>query len=175
MKKTVLILINGQSGAGKTTAARSLLQTLKNAAYISSDSLISVNPFEFDDDLCLLGQNNAKLLINSFQKNGYQYIILCGLLNDQRNLDQFVSDFNDSDFDILYVWLKADKAIRDQRRVNRARDDADKSEHFDLVDERLPNLKTPLNMTYGKFIIVDTNSKNPSKIAEHIVSYIEVP
>ncbi len=169
MDKTFLILINGQSGAGKSATAGALLQALENSAYIPTDSLMSVNPFEFGDKLHQLGSKNAKMLVKSFRKSGYRYIILCGLLSNQEYLDQFIIDFDEADFNILYVWLKVDKAIRDQRRINRARDDADRPEHFDVVDEKIPDLRTPLNVDYGKFIAINTENKAPSKVAEGII------
>ena len=58
-----LILINGQGGAGKSTTAKTLLRMLRPAAYIPADSLVSVEPFEWNDALLGLGIRNAALLI----------------------------------------------------------------------------------------------------------------
>lgn len=166
-----LILINGQSGSGKSTVARALMQSLDKSAHISTDGLTSVNPFEFNE-MAPLGIKNACLLVQSFREEGYKYLILCGLLNTQVKLDEFLNRLrglkSPTDFEIFYFWLQVDQDLRDQRRINRARDGADQPDQFDSIDNLLPDLTGPLSLSDGQFDFV-----NADRLVEDIVSEIK--
>lgn len=164
---TKLILINGQGGAGKSTTARHLLRMLHPAAYIPTDSLISVEPFEWGEELLSLGMRNAHLLIRSFADTGYDYIILCGLLPNQTLLNRFLAEMEPR-HSVLYAWLRATQETRDQRRLQRARDDADQQQHFNFLDKLIPDLTQPLNVPDGAFIEVDTSNLTPDQVAQEI-------
>jgi thymidylate kinase len=164
-----LILINGQSGSGKSTLARGLMQSLDNSAHISTDGLTSVNPFEFNE-LAPLGIKNACLLIQSFREEGYEYIVLCGLLNTQEKLDEFLKNL--PGIEAHYFWLKVDKTVRDNRRMKRARDDSDQPEQFDFIDKILPDLKEPLVIPTGQFDFIDAN-RSVNDILSDIKAVIE--
>lgn len=168
-----LILINGQGGAGKSTTAKALLRMLRPAAYISADSLVSVEPFEWNDDLLALGIRNAALLIRSFADAGYAYILLCGLLNRQEMLDRFCAEVG-AGHTLLYVWLRASQAVRDQRRIQRARDDADQPEHFPFLDALIPDLTAPLRVPNGAFVEVDTAAITPFEGAQRVRTFIRI-
>jgi hypothetical protein len=166
-----LILINGQGGAGKSTTAKHLLHMLRPAAYIPTDSLISVEPFEWNEGLLSLGIRNAALLIHSFTEAGYEYIILCGLLNRQELLERFCSEAA-AEHSLLYVWLRASQAVRNERRIQRARDDADRPEHFAFLDALIPDLAGPLAVPNGSYIEIDTTHFSPREVAQSIQSAV---
>lgn len=168
-----LILINGQGGAGKSTTAKALLHMLRPAAYIPTDSLVSVEPFEWDKQLLALGIHNAALLIHSFADAGYVYIILCGLLNRQDMLDRFCAQAA-AGHTLLYVWLRAARTVRNERRMQRARDDADQPQHFDFLDALIPDLAAPLSVLNGAFVEIDTTTLTPHHVAQQIRQRCEV-
>lgn len=168
-----LILINGQGGAGKSTTAKMLLRMLRPAAYIPTDSLVSVEPFEWNEQLLGLGIHNAALLIRSFADAGYQYIILCGLLNRQAMLDRFCAEAA-AGHRLVYVWLRAAQTVRNGRRIQRARDDADHPQHFDFLDALIPDLAVPLSVPNGAFVELDTSTLTPHQVAQQIRRRCEV-
>jgi broad-specificity NMP kinase len=164
-----ILLISGQVGSGKTTVAKRLLTTLDNAALIELDSLVAVNPFEFNDSLHNLGIENAVSLIRNFSKNGYEHIIVSGLIKNQKSLDSFFDSLLGAQF--FLVWLRADQAMRKQRKQSRARDDADKEENFDFID-RLTSDTPDFSIKNGKYSIIDTTTKSVEDVVQEVQALI---
>lgn len=165
---TKIILVNGKGGVGKSTNAKELLSKLDNSAWIDIDDLIKVNPWEFNTKMNFLALENASIVVENYKKNGYEYIILSGGIINQEYFNKFVQGLNNN-YHILYVWLTADKDIRDERRISRARDGADLKEHLDYIDSLFTNLDG-LNIEDGKFLKIDTSNKKPGQIVGEIVS-----
>ncbi len=152
-----IILINGQVGTGKTSVASILKNEITNSACIEADTIVAVNPFEFDK-LGPLLHKNAILLINNFFEEGYETVITAGLTRNQEQLDDFLKALN-LKVEIIFVWLRASKEVRLNRKQARSRDGADSEEHFEFIDEIYPDVKT-FEIKDGKYLDIDTSSKS---------------
>ncbi len=161
-----LILINGQGGTGKTSVALALQNRIQNSAYIEADSLVAVNPFEFEK-LGPLLHKNAASLIQNFVGAGYETIITAGLTRNQEQLDEFLKLLNVK-AEITFVWLRASKEVRIARRQARGRDGADSEEHFEFMEKIYPDVES--FTVPGKFIKIDTTTKT---LEEVINEYLE--
>lgn len=164
-----LILINGQPGAGKSAVADALKNELLNSAYIDADSLVSVNPFDLEklDELML---QNATTLINNFDKTGYEVVIAAGLTRSQALLNKLLEKL-DEKISIHFVWLRADKEARMNRKMERSRDGADSQEHFDFVDQLYPDVQS-FEARNERCLEIDTSSVSVRTIVEKIKSKI---
>jgi len=160
-----LIFISGQPGSGKTSVANKLLNQSKNAAYIEADSLCAVNPFDFykNSELAI---KNAVALAKNFNEADYENIIISGLIKNQKDLDDFLNQLNEK-ANVLFVWLRADKKIRMERKKERSRDNADQEKHFDFVDNLIPDIES-IEIKNGKSIFVNTSSRTIEEVAEEI-------
>src|SRR3989344_5439284 len=161
-----LILVNGQGGSGKTTIGRELLNRLKNTAFIDVDSLVSTNPWEFNEETDNLAIKNTVSLIKNFHGVGFENIIISGLTRNQQLLDTFLLQLSKK-AELLFVWLKADEKTRLARKESRDRDGADKKEHFELVDKLYPDIDS-VNIKNGKSIFIDTSSKTIQEVVKEI-------
>lgn len=160
-----IILINGQGGTGKTTVAGILKNEIENSAYIEADSLVAVNPFEFEK-LGPLVHKNAVSLITNFAETGYETIVTAGLTRNQEQLDDFLKVLNVK-AEIVFVWLRASKEARLARRKARGRDGADNEEHFEFINTIYPDVEM-LDVKEGKYIDIDTSSKSIQEIVDEI-------
>ncbi len=161
-----LILINGQPGSGKTSIAKALLNDLRNAAYIETDSLVAVNPFELNEDLNNLAAINAVSLIKNFSAAGYQNMIVSGLIKNQKELDRLLGRM-DKNKDLVFVWLRASKEVRMERKQERARDGADSIKYFEFIDALIPDVEN-FELNNGKYISINTTSKTIQEVVNEI-------
>ncbi len=164
-----VILINGQGGTGKTSVAKALSGKIKNSAFIDADSLVSVNPFEFEKLTGLLHEN-ALGLISNFTKAGYQTIVTAGLTRNQEQLDSFVLNFTEKT-EIIFVWLRANKEVRMERKTGRGRDASDTTEWFEFGERIYPDVKN-FEMKRGKYIEIDTSVKKVEEVVAEIENEI---
>lgn len=165
-----LILINGKGGSGKTTTAEQVFQLLEHAALVDIDDLMRVKPWEFNKQLAGLGITNATTMINNFFTAKYKYVILSGGIYTQALLDQLIKKLKAS-CHISFIWLTADKKIRDKRRLKRGRDAADSSEHFDTIDSLFQDVAS-LKMQSGSFTSIDTTKLSAKETAKRIISIV---
>jgi|SRR3989344_6300698 len=166
-----IILINGQSGTGKSSVAKALMSGLKDSAHIEVDSLVATNPWEFGGKTDDLAIKNAVSLIHNFSKSGFDNIVVSGLTRNQILLDQFLEQLK-HDAEIIFIWLRADKEIRKSRKLGRDRDDADKQESFDVVDRVYPDIQS-IELKNGKSLFIDTSSKSIPEVVEDIQTFLK--
>ena len=89
-------------------------------------------------------------------------------------LDRFCAEAG-AGHTLLYVWLRASQAVRNQRRIQRARDDADQPEHFDFLDALIPDLTdTAASTRTAAFVEIDTATLTPSEVAQHVRTSIRM-
>ena len=157
-----LLLINGCSGAGKETTSRLLFAQLTSCAWIDVKALITVAPWHFDDRLVVLGVENGASLIANFWRAGYGAVLFSGGVGTQRALDLLEARIPAA-HRTVYVWLHADKAVRDERRLRRARDAADRREHLDQVDAMMPD-PGRLRVQDGAYLRIDTMQRRPQEV-----------
>ncbi len=158
------ILIVGQPGTGKTTLGRALSSSTPDSAYIDTDALISVNPFnplELDE----LIFENIRALSDNFIKAEYQTIIISGGIRDQETFDRLASQLP-AGAEIVLILLKAEERVRRERKEARARDVADSGEHFDFLNKLYPAIEH-LNINdnhHATIISIETSSKSPQEV-----------
>src|SRR3989344_826061 len=165
-----IISINGQGGTGKTTTAKVLLEKLENSAYISGDALVAVNPFGVNEKTDRLAIKNSISLIKNFEQEGYDIVIICGILRSQYQLDSFLNNLGEK-ASFLFVWLRASKEVRHKRKTERARDESDSLKWFDFIDKIIPDIES-FDLKRGEYLEIDTSGKTPEEVAEIIKSKI---
>ncbi len=167
-----LILINGCGGAGNETTARLLLGRLRPSAWIDIKALIKVEPWVYDETLLDLGARNGAALAGNFMRAGYPQVIFSGGVGNQHALDLICVLASAADH-VYYFWLHADKAIRDRRRLARARDAADRPEYLDAVDAVMAD-PGPLSVRAGSYHRIDTGGATADAVAAAILTVLAV-
>ncbi|MDO8582320.1 MAG: hypothetical protein Q7S16_05620 [bacterium] len=161
-----LVLINGQVASGKSSVGKALLNDLSRSAYIDGDALMSVNPFGINDKLDALAIKNLVSLINNYSEEGYKYIIVSGLIRNQKLLDNFLSKLS-LKVDVLFVWLRAAKEVLRKRRLSRKRDGADNPEHHEFIDKLIPDANSFV-IKDGSCLDIDTSTKTIEEVVAEI-------
>lgn len=162
----ILVLINGQVASGKSSTARTLLNELPHSAYIDTDAIMSVNPFRINNKIDALAIKNLVSLVKNYSEVGYRYIIVSGFMRSQKLLDDFLSKLSIK-VDVLFVWLRASKEIRNGRRVKRNRDGADKPKHHELIDALFPDVDSFV-IKNGRYLSINTTKKTIHEVADEI-------
>ena len=130
-----LIIIVGQEGAGKSTIVRALLPHTPSAARIDGEDLGQLNPCNMDADfMALLWQNMVALIMN-FWNAGYPNVVAGSFFDNRQEYVQFRQELP-ADVCVYMVHLCASKAVRDQRRIDRAKPSTEASR--DWVDSICP-------------------------------------
>ena len=134
MNKTLIILC-GQEGAGKSTLTKALVPHLKNGAAFDAETILQVNPFEFNENFQSLAISHAADLILNFFEHGFERIVAASFLNDRAWYDRFRA-LLPGNFDIYLIMLEANKETRDSRRIMREKPTS--KEARDWLDNKYP-------------------------------------
>ena len=163
-----IILISGFAGSGKTITGELLHEKLGSCARIESDFLILVKPFIRGENLSHLKIQNTVDVAHNFLKEKYKNLLIVGAIWNQKELDQFVSAFPGSKYDISLFWLDASKEIR-LKRANLRQDPGDDRESIEETEAIIGPVIFPLNIPGGKFYKIDVGNKTPESIAQEIM------
>ena len=88
MNKTLIILC-GLEGSGKSTLTKALLPHLKNGAAFDAETILQVNPFEFNETFQNLAISHAADLIFNFYEHGFDTVVAASFINDRFWYDRF--------------------------------------------------------------------------------------
>ena len=165
-----LIIISGCCGAGKETTGRLLLSVLEPSAWIDMKSLGRIEPWAYGEELISLCVENAADLVDNFFRAGYYQVVLSGGIHSQRELDALMT-FVHTDCRVIYIWLDVDKAVRDKRRIARARDDADSPEHLDFVDSVVTD-PGELSISSGAYYRLTTDCETPQEVLKNVLEVL---
>ena len=163
-----LIIIGGCCGAGKETTGKLLLSALEPSAWIDMKSLVWVNPWGYGEKLLSLCVENAASLVDNFFRAGYcQVVLSASAINSQRELDALIALIH-ADCRVICVWLDVDKAIRDKRRIGRARDAAHSPEHLDYIDSVVTD-PGKLSIPNGAYYRLQIDDETPHEVLENVL------
>ena len=134
-------------------------------ALLDIKGLSSTNPWCFED--FELGIRNAVSLIHNYAEKGWPQIILVGGVNSSDRLSYLLSELRVK-ATIHYFWLDVPKQVRDARRIERRRDEADRKEHLDAIDLVFTD-PGELVVPGGRFFRIRPELLSPSQLAEIIM------
>ena len=115
-----LVLICGEEGAGKSTVVRALLPHTPDGARIDAEDIGQTNPCPMDDEFFDLLRRNVVGLVENFWAAGYVNVVAGSFLRDYPDYVAFRTLVTRPS-EVFLVELLVDKAVRDHRRVTRAK------------------------------------------------------
>ena len=69
---------------------------------------------------------------------------------------------------MIFVWLDVEKAIRDKRRIGRARDMADSPEHLDYIDSVVTD-PGKLSIPNGAYYRLKIDGETPNEVLGNVL------
>lgn len=167
-----LILITGAEGAGKSTVMSALLPQTPAGAKVDAEDVGQVNPFDFGPVfLRLLWANVTAVMIN-FWEAGYGTVISGSFLDgDTYSSFQEFRAHVPRDVRIYVVCLSANRPVRDQRRIDRAKPSSE--DWRDQVDASYPAADTSLcdNAQDYRYVVIDNSLQ---KVADTVAAIKEL-
>lgn len=167
-----VVFISGCGGAGKDTTGQLLLERLDRGALLDLDSLIRVRPWEFERPLRNLGIRNGAAVIRNFIEEQFEPIILLGGVTEEVEL-RLLEENLPADTRISFVWLDVPKAMRDGRRIRRARDEGDKPEHLDQIDLVLTD-PGELKPRAGDYFRIEAGPLSATEVATEVLKLVGI-
>ena len=164
-----IVLICGQSGAGKSTSSRALFDRLETAALLNGSNLATVEPFVWGDkldDLCI--RNAAAVTRNMFDA-GFSQVVLSGIGRTQQLVDEFLALLGRR-VTCCYFSLVAETSERTRRRLARARDGADTDISFHPVLDKLMTASGHINHVLYREI--DTTDLSADQVVDEMVVHL---
>ena len=159
-RRRSLILVTGEEGAGKSTVMAALLPHTPGGAKLDAEDVGQVHPFTFETPFHDLLWANVLAVTSNFWNAGYTTVITGSLLEgDTYSSFQGFRRLLPEDIAIYVVRLSASKAVRDQRRIERAKPSSE--EWRDRVDATYPAGDTSLldNATDYRYVMIDNTTQ----------------
>ncbi|MFB5662594.1 AAA family ATPase [Alteribacillus sp. HJP-4] len=135
-----IYIISGPAGAGKSTTAKMLAESLPQSAYIEGDVVNHMvesgylPPWESSEQLALTWQNIAGLAVQFLQADYEVVIDYVAFPQEVKRFSSFVVDAVEN-VEIIYVVLWADNEVLLQRDAQREPDLQMGSRCLELVEE----------------------------------------
>ncbi len=165
-----VILIAGQEGAGKSTLVRALLPLTCAGAQIDAEDVGQVNPCLMDTALLQLLRRNVAQLVLNFWAAGYRNVIAGSIANTHSEYVAF-RDLLPPDTRVYLVQLRASRAVRDRRRMTRAKPSAAAwRDHVDRVDPEDTSLRSA-SADY-RLIVINTDDLTIDETVAQVVRAI---
>ncbi len=157
-----LILITGEEGVGKSTVMAALLPHTPGGAKLDAEDVGQVQPFVYGPAFLDLIRSNVLAVIGNFWNAGYVTVITGSLLDGDTyaSFDRF-RKLLPADVAVYVICLSASKAVRDRRRIKRAKPST--KEWRDRVDASYPREDTSLadNATDYRYLAIDNSTHRP--------------
>ena len=163
-----LIILCGLEGSGKSTLTKAILPHLKNGAAFDAETILQVNPFEFNEAFQNLAISHAADLIFNFYEHGLDTVVAASFINDRFWYDRFRTLLPGL-YNIYLIMLEADKKTRDIRRI--ARKKPTSKEARDWLDNKYPpdeTLKDTEATGDYKYISIENSKFTVDEIIELI-------
>jgi broad-specificity NMP kinase len=104
MKK--FIIINGTMGVGKTTVCKHIQKLLSPSVFLDGDWCWNMNPWVFTEESKSMVMDNITYLLKSFLKNsGFEYIIFCWVIHEEKIMQEILDSFTGFDFELYKISL----------------------------------------------------------------------
>ena len=154
-----LVLITGEEGAGKSSVMAALLPHTPGGAKLDAEDVGQVHPFRFDAPFLDLLRANVVAVVSNFWNAGYLTVITGSLLDgDTYSSFQQFRSLLPKDVAIYVVRLSASKAVRDRRRIERAKPSSEGWRN--RVDASYPAGDTSLhdNASNYRYVAIDNST-----------------
>ncbi len=162
------IILCGQEGTGKSTLAKMMVPMLKSGAAFDAENILQVNPFEFNDAFKALAIKNSVALIHNFFDAGFETVVAGSFINDRHGYDAFRALLKGTP-KIYILMLGASKAVRDERRISRAKPTT--KEWRDELDKKYPPDTTLRDLESSgdyKYVEIDNSGLNTLETFDRI-------
>lgn len=105
-------------GVGKSTVCQKLMQLLTPSVYLDGDWCWNMNPFVVSEENKQMVLRNIGYLLRSFLHNaGYEYIIFCWVIHQQKILDDILAELEGENFQLCPISLVCtEDALRQRLR-----------------------------------------------------------
>lgn len=168
-----IILVTGEEATGRTTTIRALLAESPGAVKLDPEEVGQVNSFVFGPSFLQLLQDNVCDVITNFWAAGYRVVITgsfpCG--DTHFSFRRFQAQLPE-DVSVYLVHLRASKAVRDRRRIDR--DKPSTEELREQVDASYPRDDDSLrhNALGCRYIIIDNSNQQLAETVADIKAAI---
>ena len=157
-----LILISGPMGAGKTTAARELLNNMPRSVWLDGDWCWEQgNHWNFSVENKEMVMDNITYLLGNFLSNpNFETVIFSWVMHLPEIHEEILARLEDYDFDLFDISLVCSAEELKQRLSSRENADTEKAISYLPLYAKLDNTK------------IDTTHMTPTRVVDAILRII---
>jgi LDH2 family malate/lactate/ureidoglycolate dehydrogenase len=159
-----IVVLTGAPGAGKTTAARALIELCPlRAGLVETDAMAAIHPWRVDDDFHRLVGDNLRACLRNYRDWGAGHVVLAGVVVPDGIYRELEPLLGEAGFEWQFYGLKAAPEALRQRiwRDPKPQEPAQRERwmFLDQVIESIPGIH-----------LVDTTGRRPEEIAATIAA-----
>jgi len=162
LDQTIIYLVSGPIGVGKSTTSKELAQNVSNCVLIHGDYILQMFDYGSDtswEQRLRLTWENILALTKNFTHHGYN-IIIDFVVEDE--FEWFCQQINDLPVTLKYIVLRADK----EKLIERIHSRGDR----ESIDRSLFLLKKLETLPSNKSFLYDTTLKHTAEIVDTIIN-----
>ncbi|WP_226529886.1 AAA family ATPase [Metabacillus niabensis] len=162
LDQTIIYLVSGPIGVGKSTTSKELARNVPNCVLIHGDSILQMFDYGLDtawEQRLRLTWENILAITKNFTQHGFS-IVIDFVVEDE--LEWFCQQINDLPVTLKYIVLRADK----EKLIERIHSRGD----HESIDRSLFLLKKLESLPSNKPYLYDTTLKHTAEIVDTILN-----